>query len=377
MAPRHHHHKGLPGRRGGGSRLPACGPDRRPIEPVRQRGQHSIIFGESGEPARSWPADRLLPRTAIQHLDHRMWHFGHGHPVPLLDRPSVAKRCPPWFRIGSSAGAGKGAWDPTAWVDRLRGACPQPGGRRWVVWIDVPHRRTRGSAAPMAASSSPRWQPPQAPSRTASADLVPLAVWPCAQTSAQYQRAGRYLPESSRHPGKMLPELARRLIAEYCPPGGLVVDPMCGIGTTLVEAAALGRRAVGVELEPRWAELARANLAHALPPTGRPAEVRLGDARQLPELLADLAGRVDLVVTSPPYACEAGVIDKPAWRAGQPLCPRDTLNYSRDPANLGRARGPGWRPAIGRGAGRLRPAAAPRWAAGHRDQEHPPRRSPE
>jgi modification methylase len=182
---------------------------------------------------------------------------------------------------------------------------------------------------------------------TGSAEPVPLAVWPCAQTSAQYQRAGRYLPESSRHPGKMLPELARRLVAEYCPPRGLVADPLCGIGTTLVEAATLGRQAVGVELEPRWAELARANLDHALPvEQASLAEVRLGDARRLPELLADLAGRVDLLVTSPPYACEAGVIDKPGWRAGQPLCPKDTLNYSRDPANLGRARAEDWRAGI-------------------------------
>jgi modification methylase len=182
---------------------------------------------------------------------------------------------------------------------------------------------------------------------TSSPELVPLAVWPCAQTSAQYQRSGRYLPESSRHPGKMLPELARRLVADYCPPRGLVADPMCGIGTTLVEAAALGRRAVGVELEPRWAELARANFTHALPPDQAAlAEVRQGDARQLPELLADVVGRVDLVVTSPPYACDAGVIDKPAWRAGGPLCPRDSLNYSRDPSNLGRARGPGWQLAM-------------------------------
>jgi modification methylase len=176
---------------------------------------------------------------------------------------------------------------------------------------------------------------------------VPLAVWPCAQQSAQYQRTGRYLAASSSHPGKMLPELAHRLIVEYCPPGGLVVDPMCGIGTTLVEAAALGRRAVGVELEPRWAGLARANLAHALPPSRAAlAEVRVGDARRLPDLLADVAGRVDLVVTSPPYACDAGVIDKPAWRAGGSMCPRDSLNYSRDPANLGRSRGQGWRTGI-------------------------------
>jgi tRNA G10 N-methylase Trm11 len=180
-----------------------------------------------------------------------------------------------------------------------------------------------------------------------STESVPLAVWPCAQTSAQYQRIGRYLPASSRHPGKMLPELARRLVTEYCPPGGLVVDPMCGIGTTLVEAATVGRRAVGVELEQRWAELARANLDHALPrDQAALTEVRVGDARRLPELLADLLGRVDLLVTSPPYACEAGMIDKPGWRSGQPLCPKDTLNYSRDPANLGRARGPSWRVAI-------------------------------
>jgi modification methylase len=209
----------------------------------------------------------------------------------------------------------------------------------------------------MAASSSTRWQTRLAPSPTGTADLVPLAVWPCAQTSAQYQRDGRYLPTSSRHPGKMLPELARRIIHEYCPPGGLVVDPLCGIGTTLVEAAALGRRAVGVELEPRWAQLARANLDHTLgADQAALAEVRVGDARQLPELLADLAGQVDLLVTSPPYACEAGVIDKPAWRAGQQLCPKDTLNYSRDPANLGRARGAGWRQGIGQvlaGCGQL------------------------
>lgn len=138
----------------------------------------------------------------------------------------------------------------------------------------------------------------------------------------------------------MLPELARRLAAEYCPPDGLVVDPMCGTGTTLVEAAALNRRAIGIELEARWVDLARANLTHALPAEQVAlAEVRHGDARRLRDVLGDVAGRVDLVATSPPYACDAGVIDKPAWRAGHPLCPRDTLNYPRDSANLGHARG--------------------------------------
>jgi modification methylase len=181
-------------------------------------------------------------------------------------------------------------------------------------------------------------QPPSVLDTPASE--VPLAVWPCAQTSPQSQRAGRYLPASTAHPAKMLPELARRIVAEYSPPGGLVVDPLCGIGTTLVEAAALGRCAVGVELEARWADLACANLGFALPEEqARRGQVRLGDARLLHQVLGDLAGTVDLVATSPPYGGDVGMIDKPAWLAGRSLCRRDTLNYSTDHANLGHARG--------------------------------------
>jgi hypothetical protein len=187
---------------------------------------------------------------------------------------------------------------------------------------------------------APHATPTRAASILDAAEPVPLAVWPCAQTPGHLQRAGRYLPQSTAHPGKMLPDLARRITYEYAPSGGLVCDPMCGIGTTLVEAGIQGRRSVGVELEPRWADLARRNLALALPADRAGlGEVRTGDARQLPGLLGDLAGTVDLVATSPPYACTPGMIDKPAWRQGGALARRDTENYSPDRANLGHARG--------------------------------------
>ena len=84
----------------------------------------------------------------------------------------------------------------------------------------------------------------------------------------------------------MLPELARRAIYAYSDPGDLVVDPMCGIGTTLVEAIHLDRNALGIELERRWAALATANLALAREhgAAGK-AGVLEGDARELPRLL--------------------------------------------------------------------------------------------
>ena len=182
---------------------------------------------------------------------------------------------------------------------------------------------------------------PRCPTRpTPSHPPVPLAVWPVAQTSAQYQRAGRYLPGCVEHPAKMLPELARRIVTEYSSPGALVVDVMAGIATTVVEAALLGRRAIGVEVEPRWAALATANLDHMLDPGQRPlAEVRVGDARKLGDVAGDLTGTVDLVCTSPPYACDVGNMDKANWGAGGDLCPSDARNYSTDKDNLGHARG--------------------------------------
>jgi DNA modification methylase len=185
---------------------------------------------------------------------------------------------------------------------------------------------------------------------------LPLAIWPCAQQTSQQQRRGRYLAASNRHPAKMLPELARRAIAHYSEPGDLVLDPMCGIGTTLVEAIHLGRHALGVELEQRWASLAAANLAHARDQRAPArAAVLAGDATHLPRLLAtdgraflsrlDRAGvsrhpcgRVDLILTSPPYACEVGELDKQAWGQGRDLSRRQTRNYSADRANLGHAR---------------------------------------
>jgi hypothetical protein len=126
---------------------------------------------------------------------------------------------------------------------------------------------------------------------------------PTAQSTPTVQRRGRYVPESTAHPAKMLPAIAVHAINHYTQPGDLVLDPMCGIGTTLVEALRIGRSAVGVEYEPHWVATTRANLtlAHDGGATNA-GEVYRGDARHLDTVLpAVLLGRVALVVTSPPY----------------------------------------------------------------------------
>lgn len=162
---------------------------------------------------------------------------------------------------------------------------------------------------------------------------VPLSVWLTGQQTARAQRTGRYVPASTAHPGKMLPAIAAQAIAAYTQAGDLVLDPMCGIGTTLVEAVHAGRDAVGVEFEPPWVQLARRNLHHARAQgaTGT-GHVVHGDARQLPVLLdPNLAGRVALVLTSPPYG--ASLHGQVTARPGQGVVKSD-YRYSRDPDNL-------------------------------------------
>jgi modification methylase len=158
------------------------------------------------------------------------------------------------------------------------------------------------------------------------------SVWRVAQRPGREQRRGRYVAESTAHPGKMLPALAQHAITTFTTPGDVVVDPMCGIGTTLVEAAQLGRDAFGIEYEPRWAAVARANLALARA-DGAPGwgEVVVGDCRDLLALFPEeVIGHVALVLTSPPYGSVThGLLDHTGRRTR-----KVAHRYSADSANL-------------------------------------------
>ena len=54
---------------------------------------------------------------------------------------------------------------------------------------------------------------------------------------------------------------AMRLVRDFSEEGELVLDPFCGAGTFVAASLRLGRRALGVELDPEMAEIARARVA--------------------------------------------------------------------------------------------------------------------
>lgn len=60
-----------------------------------------------------------------------------------------------------------------------------------------------------------------------------------------------------KYPARFSPQLVRALIGHFTEPGDVVLDPFCGGATTLVEAAAMGRRAVGLDISPLAVFLSR------------------------------------------------------------------------------------------------------------------------
>ncbi|MDJ0342217.1 site-specific DNA-methyltransferase [Streptomyces sp. H10-C2] len=67
----------------------------------------------------------------------------------------------------------------------------------------------------------------------------------------------------SLHPTEKPIGILDPLIRYACPPGGLVLDPFAGSGSTLDAARQAGRRAIGIEGHEPYAEAAALRLSHA------------------------------------------------------------------------------------------------------------------
>jgi len=76
----------------------------------------------------------------------------------------------------------------------------------------------------------------------------PFDVWDIIPEDTQ-RRAAHFAPYPI--------DLCRIPLLATCPDGGVVLDPFCGTGTTLVAANKLGRKSIGIDISRRYLELTK------------------------------------------------------------------------------------------------------------------------
>ncbi len=155
---------------------------------------------------------------------------------------------------------------------------------------------------------------------------------------------GLITPESFSHPAKFARGLIERiydhlLVQGYVHKGDLIGDCFGGAALGGIVAAYRGLRWVGVELEPRFVELAKANIErhrYKLGVMGKPIpQILQGDSRHFAELVAG----VSAAVTSPPY-CDQ--VERPSCidpskvkKPGGPNGNTFQTNYGTSPGQIG------------------------------------------
>lgn len=158
-----------------------------------------------------------------------------------------------------------------------------------AYWFDLDPIRVPHTKSAHTAKLAPRTRPPGHPGSITR----PPKYGPGTTEVTAASRYGTGSPRDRRHPSGRNPgdvwqiptrpysgphfaaypiDLPLRCIAAGCKPGGTVLDPFAGSGTTGLAAIELGRKFTGIDISPDFAQLAAGRLARAA--VGRQEDTR-------------------------------------------------------------------------------------------------------
>lgn len=124
-----------------------------------------------------------------------------------------------------------------------------PGPRYWFDLDAIREPHAPATVAAAARARKPYHAPGQKPNaktrEMAAGGANPGDVWTFPTQ-----------PFAAAHFAVMAPALAERCVIAGCKPGGTVLDPFCGSGTTGLVALKHGRRFVGIDLSATYLDLA-------------------------------------------------------------------------------------------------------------------------
>ncbi len=126
---------------------------------------------------------------------------------------------------------------------------------------------------------------------TNDSEIQTTTVW-------SFPERGKWLTHNAKYRGNWAPQIPNNLILRYSKEGEVVLDPMVGSGTTMIEVKSLGRKGIAFDIHPEVVELAQEACKFELGKEFFTPEIKQGDARRIASIIDE---SVDLIATHPPY----------------------------------------------------------------------------
>lgn len=133
--------------------------------------------------------------------------------------------------------------------------CTVEGVAKWADTINASSLKYKRAAIWVKPDSTPQLNG-QGPAQGAECIVVSwggkgFAKWNAGGKRGVYTHLTNPANRDGRHPTEKPVALMSELLIDFTNPGDLICDPFMGSGTTGVAAAKLGRRFIGIELEPQ------------------------------------------------------------------------------------------------------------------------------
>lgn len=245
-----------------------------PYEDCRSYG---IDFNLKGQAYVDWCVERFVECVRVSRgmvcwviegkTRNYRWSASPALLMADLHRKGVHLRKPPIYKRDGIPGSGGPDWLKNKYEFII---CGSKGGR--LAWSDN-----------TACGHPPKFPPGGAPSHHSRDGRVNRPRLAERRPNGDRQ-IRQYMPPKLANPGNIIdcgpgggnhlgselaheseasfPEqLVRHLILPFCPPGGFVLDPFCGSGTTLAVAVKNGRNAIGFDIRESQRELTMRRMA--------------------------------------------------------------------------------------------------------------------
>lgn len=197
-----------------------------------------------------------------------LYHADCREVLPTLGRFDLLLTDPP-YNVGKDYGTHNDAMSEeeyAEWCKSIMAVCvcdrqfvvaPRYKLGLWLSLLNNPHMVVirRGACGPFRQGWSDQFQ-------IALAVGKPLKCVPDLWDDIRLKGEGYFFREESYgHPGYTPAPIFARAIDIYTKPGNTIVEPFAGTGTALRVAKDMGRKAIGIEIEEKYCEIAAKRMA--------------------------------------------------------------------------------------------------------------------